>query len=144
MLMLADKDGCVYGSIPGIAHTARVSVADCETAIREFQQPDCYNNLSHDGSGRYIEFIDGGFKILDWPEYDHSRLPWEEWAPLRALVFERDNFTCQYCGIRGVRLECDHIVPIASGGANDLENLTTACVSCNRSKGAKSLEMWLQ
>ena len=31
----------------------------------------------------------------------------------REAVFERDNYTCQHCGVRGVRLNADHIRPFA-------------------------------
>lgn len=71
-----------------------------------------------------------------------NRPPAHVWRALRSTVFERDDFTCCYCGARGVRLECDHIVPVADGGGHELENLTTACWHCNRSKGAKSLQEW--
>lgn len=59
----------------------------------------------------------------------------------RFKVFNRDGFTCCYCGQQppAVVLEVDHIVPVAAGGANAIENLTTACMDCNRGKGAKKL-----
>lgn len=62
---------------------------------------------------------------------------------LRFTVFKRDAFTCQYCGRRppDVTLECDHIVPVSMGGANDIHNLVTACFDCNRGKGAEPLEI---
>ena len=66
-----------------------------------------------------------------------------EWAALRAAVFERDGFVCQYCGAEGARLECDHIVPVCKGGSSELDNLTTACKPCNRSKAGKLLEDWM-
>lgn len=72
------------------------------------------------------------------------RLSWPEWAELRAFVFERDDYVCTYCGERGRALECDHIVPVSRGGSNDLDNLTTACQPCNRSKRAKLVEEWRQ
>ena len=72
-----------------------------------------------------------------------DRLPPAEWAILRSLVFERDDFTCQYCGGTG-RLECDHVVPVARGGGHDLKNLATACKPCNQSKGSKLLSEWRQ
>lgn len=56
------------------------------------------------------------------------------WDELRSFVFERDNFTCFYCGVRGGRLECDHKIPVSRGGSDDPENLVAACLSCNRSK----------
>ena len=63
-----------------------------------------------------------------------KRVTWHYWKKIRLAVFEKDNFTCQYCGASNVKLECDHIIPISKGGSNDFENLTTACVTCNRTK----------
>lgn len=56
---------------------------------------------------------------------------------LRFEVFQRDNHTCQYCGRSPpkVILEVDHIIPISSGGTDELSNLTTSCFDCNRGKG---------
>lgn len=67
-----------------------------------------------------------------------------EWTELRSLVFARDAYTCQYCGQQGGKLECDHVIPVNRGGKSILENLVTACFSCNRSKGTKTLEEWRQ
>jgi hypothetical protein len=60
----------------------------------------------------------------------------------RFKVFNRDGFTCQYCGQQPPRvvLEVDHIVPVSGGGSNHVENLTTACFDCNRGKAARGLE----
>ena len=58
----------------------------------------------------------------------------EVWKQISKMVFERDAYTCAYCGERGGILEVDHITPISKGGSNDLENLTTACRRCNRQK----------
>lgn len=73
---------------------------------------------------------------------DFSRPSSEVWRKIRSRIFERDAFTCVYCGARGVRLECDHIVPVAIGGSHDESNLATACFACNRSKHSKTLEQW--
>lgn len=83
--------------------------------------------------------------VTAWKEdQQRGRLPAHEWRELIRQVFERDDFTCRYCGSRGVELECDHVHPLARGGSNDLANLATACKTCNRSKGAKMLEDWVQ
>lgn len=57
----------------------------------------------------------------------------------RIRVFNRDSFTCQYCGATApaVSLVVDHIIPVAHGGGNDWRNLTTACVPCNSGKHAQ-------
>lgn len=75
-------------------------------------------------------------------QVDTTRLPANQWIPLREQIFERDDYTCQYCGERGVRLECDHIIPVSRGGSHDPSNLATACFTCNRSKRDKLLEEW--
>lgn len=60
---------------------------------------------------------------------------------LRFEVFKRDSFTCQYCGKMApdVVLEVDHIHPVSKGGDNDILNLVTSCMECNRGKGARKL-----
>ena len=65
-----------------------------------------------------------------------------EWRALREVIFARDDYTCAYCGERGGCLQCDHIIPVSRGGANDPENLTTACSYCNQSKRDKLLSEW--
>lgn len=59
----------------------------------------------------------------------------------RFDVFKRDAFTCQYCGAHppGVLLHVDHVVAVAAGGTNSVDNLVTACEPCNLGKGARSL-----
>lgn len=81
-----------------------------------------------------------------WSEGDErflsNRPSAKEWAVIRARIFERDDYTCQYCGARGGRLECDHIHPVAKGGSHEDENLATACFKCNRAKRDKTLDEW--
>lgn len=87
---------------------------------------------------------------LNGERTSHSRfvkiernLPFDpDWRQIRSVIFTRDNFTCQYCGERGGRLECDHILPRSRGGTDEYKNLTTACFSCNRAKGTKTINEW--
>lgn len=66
-----------------------------------------------------------------------------DWHTLRMSVFERDNFQCVYCGCSVYDdPQCDHVHPISRGGANSLENLATACRSCNSRKGARTPKEW--
>ena len=59
----------------------------------------------------------------------------------RFEVFHRDGFTCRYCGRKPpeVVLEADHVVAVANGGGDEVENLVTACFDCNRGKSATPL-----
>jgi 5-methylcytosine-specific restriction endonuclease McrA len=58
-------------------------------------------------------------------------------------VFRRDLFRCVYCGQSsigdGVKLEIDHITPLVAGGTDDVNNLVTSCIQCNRSKSGAVL-----
>lgn len=61
----------------------------------------------------------------------------------RFEVFKRDLFTCQYCGSSppSVVLEVDHLIPVAKGGDNSIDNLVAACFDCNRGKSDRSLDV---
>lgn len=60
---------------------------------------------------------------------------------LRSLQDDR----CGYCGIslKG-DYHIDHIVPVNSGGQNDIDNLLLACAACNLSKSDRELSIWVQ
>ena len=53
----------------------------------------------------------------------------------RRAVFARDGHSCQYCGVEGVRLTVDHVLPRSRGGPSSWENLVACCPGCNRRKG---------
>ena len=82
-------------------------------------------------------------KVAKWDQLrSNDRPPASVWVVIREAVFARDDFTCAYCGSRGGRLECDHIVPVSRGGGHEDSNLTTACFTCNRSKRDKLVSEW--
>jgi 5-methylcytosine-specific restriction endonuclease McrA len=66
----------------------------------------------------------------------HRRTP----AWTRRGVFQRDGYTCAYCGKRfGVRdLTVDHVVPISQGGRSTWGNTVTACARCNQRKADRT------
>lgn len=66
-----------------------------------------------------------------------DRLPKKEVKLTRQNVFERDNYTCQYCGKKGDRkdLNIDHVVPRDKGGKTTWENVVCSCIPCNTRKG---------
>lgn len=68
----------------------------------------------------------------------------KEWKRISKAVFKRDNYTCQYCGKVGGKLEVDHIFPFSKGGSDSLDNLTTSCQKCNRQKRDKSVDDFLK
>jgi len=63
---------------------------------------------------------------------------------IRRQVFIRDRFICHYCGmpLSPRTGQVDHVVPVAEGGADEAENLVSACGNCNRGKSSKSIAEW--
>ena len=66
----------------------------------------------------------------------------------RAIIFDRDDYTCHFCGHSGerglivngeplaLRLELDHVQTLASGGHDfALSNIRTLCRTCNVARG---------
>lgn len=68
MLAMADKRGRVWGSVPGLANRARVTVEAVEKALGSFLAPDPYSR-TQDNEGRRIEVIDGGWHLLNHEKY---------------------------------------------------------------------------
>jgi 5-methylcytosine-specific restriction endonuclease McrA len=60
----------------------------------------------------------------------------------RANIYRRDDYRCQYCGVKfpTEELTYDHVVPAAQGGKRSWTNIVTACVPCNRRKDARTPE----
>lgn len=54
----------------------------------------------------------------------------------RRLIYKKSDGICQLCG-RKIEFEdmtVDHIMPLDSGGSNDLDNTQATCMACNRFK----------
>jgi 5-methylcytosine-specific restriction endonuclease McrA len=60
----------------------------------------------------------------------------------RAEVFKRWDYRCAYCN--GPASHMDHVQPLSKGGGDVEANVVPACVSCNLSKGAKTLAEWAE
>lgn len=74
MLAIKDKDGCVWSSIPGLAHEARVALDRTEDALRLLGAPDAYSSTK-DHEGRRILPIDGGWLIVTHAKHRRGRDP---------------------------------------------------------------------
>jgi len=55
-------------------------------------------------------------------------------ADIRIRVFERDGYTCRYCGDTKGPFHADHVYPYVKGGETTMENMVTACAGCNSGK----------
>lgn len=57
-----------------------------------------------------------------------------EYKLWREAVYKRDNWTCVFCGRRGVRIQADHIKPFAHYPELRfaIDNGRTLCVPCHK------------
>lgn len=69
----------------------------------------------------------------------YDRLPKQELKFCRQTVFERDKYTCQYCGkqFENHDLNLDHVIPRQKGGETSWENVVCSCIRCNTRKANK-------
>lgn len=72
LLVEADPKGRVFGTVPGIANSAAVSVEECRTAIEKFLSPDP-DSRTPDDEGRRIRPIEGGWQLLNYKRYREMR-----------------------------------------------------------------------
>ena len=64
-----------------------------------------------------------------------KRLHGKDWEEIRKKVLERDNYTCQHCGLQdnsiNMSLIVHHIIPYNTCLSDELDNLLTLCQSCH-------------
>lgn len=75
--------------------------------------------------------------VLDAEEEDYFTNPEK-----RKELFERDKWTCHYCGekVTEENATLDHLIPQYRGGKHTKENLKTSCLVCNSIKSGKTYE----
>ena len=85
---------------------------------------------------RIKRIVDTQINVKSSKEHERSAMS----NSLRYDIMKRDGFRCVLCGRSsrdGVKLEVDHIIPVAKGGKTVAFNLRTLCENCNRGKRDK-------
>lgn len=100
-------------------------IVELETRNKEFKQR--IDSLNRENAKLYTKLQNPNRVIRD-------TIP----GALRHETFKRDSYRCVECGAtnKTAKLEVDHIIPLAQGGTDELNNLQTLCFDCNRSKKA--------
>lgn len=119
----------------GSVKTTQVQCPVCHEWQFQAKFCDCGESLDHELTER------------DRPEIRVDEPTWRERISTKTKeqVFQRDEFNCQYCGVwcydsyilNKKSLTVDHMLPVAIGGGNKVENLVTCCFDCNMIKGSK-------
>ena len=75
-----------------------------------------------DSSYSYVNQFD-----FDGENFINKKIP----KHIKRRTREKDNYQCVRCGSDN-SLQIHHIIPLARGGAHELENLATLCKNCHR------------
>jgi len=100
MLAMADRNGEVQCTIPGLADRAKITLEQCEIGLSRFQQPDKYS-WSRESEGRRIREIAGGWELLNHRKYrdmlsledrrDRDAVRQRNWRAKNKSVTPRDD-----------------------------------------------------
>ncbi len=103
LLAMADEDGNVWSSIPGLAKAAGVSIEQCTEALRCFMAPDAYSRTK-DHDGRRVAEIDGGWLVLNYTMYRRLASSQDKKNAEKQRRY-RDRNASRYVTLRNVTTE---------------------------------------
>ncbi|WP_212525803.1 HNH endonuclease [Actibacterium sp. MT2.3-13A] len=113
------------------------NITEWARRVRELRDEEGYQILTHNDRA---DLKAGQYLLLDpVPRPKNARKISKE---TRAIVLERDGYTCQTCGAeagqphpydsgRKTRLHLGHILDKSKGGTDDPDNLKAQCSICN-------------
>lgn len=132
---------CVSGELRKVAG----GISEWARRVRELRNEEGYTILTHNDRSE----LKPGEYVLESaiPTAGFARTISQE---TRALVLDRDGFTCQMCGVaagephpdnsgRKARMHLGHIVDKSMGGSDEPSNFRTLCSVCN--EGARNLTL---
>ena len=130
MLAMADRDGIVYASVPGLSDRARVSIESTLLALEKLKSPDEWSRTK-DHEGRRIVDVDGGWKLLNYEKYRNKSTAEQVRAKTAERVARYRERNAVTRNVTGVTLGN----PIAEAEAEAYKKLTQ-----RKSRTEKALE----
>lgn len=112
MLAIKDRWHKVNASLPGLADAARISMNECQDALKILSSPDQYSR-TQENDGRRIAPIDGGWVILNGEKYrnkmslderrEYNRIKQREYRAKKGNV----SNSCVQSGTESAHTETD-------------------------------------
>ncbi len=104
MLTMADADGYVRSSVPGLARSANVTPEECQRALALLIAPDP-ESATTEHEGRRIAPVEGGYQLLNYVKYrnmltveDRKARDRDRKRDERASKKIPKDFPCGVCG----------------------------------------------
>lgn len=118
LLAMADRDGTVEASVPGLARRANVNIEQAEHAIARLSSPDHYSRTK-EHEGRRIAALEegGGWRLLNFEKY-RDKLDAEDQRQKAAARQQRrrDRIRGERTGHANVTPERDDVTPDGDHG----------------------------
>lgn len=133
MLAMADQNGYIGGSVPGLAGRARVSLDACVKALECLTEPDIWSRTK-EHEGRRIAEADGGWVLLNHAKY-------------RATQNADDRRERSRVAMADLRASRKQLTPVrkqlasVNGKVNELTKLTQAEAEAETEAKAGSTEL---
>jgi hypothetical protein len=96
--------------------------------------------LCDDDWQHLLQLIEGYFVLLESNRRMLTRIHTQSEWELKKLEY---NYSCAYCGQTLFKLTKDHIIPVALGGTDEIDNIVPACQRCNSMKHKKPVGLFL-
>jgi 5-methylcytosine-specific restriction endonuclease McrA len=123
----------------GHAHVVHPQLSEDDFTLHNFNQWQAASDrYAGDDVVHTVRFRLRVPKIILLLIYD--RLPRKEIKFTRENLFQRDDYTCQYCGGKFAPkdLNFDHVIPRDQGGKTTWDNIVCSCIPCNSMKGNRT------
>jgi len=118
MLTLADQDGFVAATAPGIAHLARIELDATRKALDIFESPDP-DSRTPDHEGKRVERVPGGYMVLNYTSYRDMKNRETERKKTRERVRKhREHKKLPACN--GAVTPCNAVTPAVTP-CNDIQ-----------------------
>lgn len=133
----------------GVCPNHKAFTAVCADRAR-ILHPDTYElcdmkqwlNIPVKDGEPFIRNVDHKVKVPKIIVSRHTKVPARKVVFNRKNLWKRDNFACQYCGVKPPydEVTIDHVVPRSQGGQTTFVNTVLACLSCNKKKNDRTPE----
>lgn len=136
MLVLKDREQMVRASLPGLAHTARLTLEETKSALKELEKPDPYSQSKDEGGSRIKTlagscwFIVNGEKYQDMLNLERRREDQARWMKEMRAAKKAGKILAKRVGVvdtyaERLQTKCEH-------GGEWMEGATAGTERCSK------------
>lgn len=126
MLALADREGVVHCTVPGLADRAKISLEACEYGLGKFMQPDKYS-WSKESEGRRIREVDSGWLLINH----------EKFRNLMSYEETKEKTRLRVAKHRSKQKALHSVTNVTSNASNDIASASTKATTTTKTESQK-------